>query len=66
VVDMYSFSPRTVFPTGFFGWSFWWGICIRGNHPRGSVVKQPEVLWMGRRTRSPSPCPVACGLLPKL
>jgi hypothetical protein len=40
--------------------------CIRGNRPRGSVVKQPKFLWIGRRTRSPSPCSVARGLLPKL
>jgi hypothetical protein len=31
-----------------------------------NVVKQPEFLWMGRRTRSTSTCLVACGLLSKL
>jgi hypothetical protein len=30
------------------------------------VVKQPEFLWIGMRTKSPGPCPGSCGFLPKL
>jgi hypothetical protein len=30
------------------------------------VVKQLDIIWIERRTMSPNPCSVACGLLPKL
>jgi hypothetical protein len=64
-VDMYSFLQEPFFPTGFSGGVFdeaYAFVVIA----QGSVVKQPDFVWIERRTRSPSPYPVTCGLLPKL